>query len=69
MEQTLDHQTQGKNSGCYIVCLHRKNSPRISVEICERNCRFKDRCKEYREFFQSLSRGALPEFIHESRVA
>jgi hypothetical protein len=31
----------------YIVCLRKRNSPRLSVRICKEKCPFKDTCKEY----------------------
>lgn len=36
----------------YILCGNRKNTPRISIEVCERGCRLKEKCKQYRIFFQ-----------------
>lgn len=31
----------------YIVCLRKRNSPRLSIRICQEKCPFKDKCKEY----------------------
>jgi len=31
----------------YIVCLRKRNSPRLSIRICKEKCPFKDKCKEY----------------------
>jgi hypothetical protein len=39
----------------YIMCSHRKNTPRISVKVCEQSCQFKSECKEYRMFFNDQS--------------
>jgi hypothetical protein len=39
----------------YIMCSHRKNTPRISVRVCEQSCQFKEECKEYRIFFNNQS--------------
>lgn len=57
------------NPSEYIVCLQRKNNPRISVRICEQSCRFKDRCKEYQSFFSLLSRGHGAVFSGETQIA
>jgi len=54
--------------GEYIVCLHRKNNPRISVTVCEQNCRFKKRCKEYQTFFHLLSRGQVARLPEEAQT-
>lgn len=43
----------------YILCGNRKNTPRISIEVCERSCRLKERCKQYRTFF--LGRALVAE--------
>ena len=31
----------------YIVCHRKRNSPRLSIRICEEKCPFKEACKEY----------------------
>ncbi len=31
----------------YIICHKKRNTPRLSVTICEEKCPHKDQCKEY----------------------
>lgn len=31
----------------YLFCQKKRNTPRISVRICQEKCSFKDECKEY----------------------
>lgn len=69
MEQCLSQANPLSDSGEYIICFHRKNNPRISVRVCEQNCRFKERCKEYRTFFHLLSRGHITQFRGEAQIA
>lgn len=38
----------------YIVCLKKRNSPRLNVRICQEKCPFRDDCKEYLAY-QKLS--------------
>jgi hypothetical protein len=51
MEELSVSKGTVKNFSGYIMCLHRKNTPRISVKVCEQSCQFKGECKEYRIFF------------------
>ena len=47
----------------YIVCHRKRNSPRLSVRICEEKCSFKEVCKEYTTHLKiSLhqSKGTVP---------
>ena len=55
MEEVLAFKGPIKNFGGYIMCLHRKNTPRISVKVCEQSCRLKGECKEYRVFSNDQS--------------
>lgn len=55
MEEVLVSKSTIKNFSGYIMCLHRKNTPRISVKVCEQSCPLKDECKEYRIFFDDQS--------------
>jgi hypothetical protein len=55
MEEVLTSEGTIKNFTGYIMCLHRKNTPRISVKVCEQSCQLKDECKEYRIFFDDQS--------------
>jgi hypothetical protein len=55
MEGVLASKSAIKNFSGYIMCLHRKNTPRISVKVCEQSCPFKSECKEYRIFFDDQS--------------
>ena len=68
MEACQSQTIPFKNPSEYIVCLHRKNNPRISVRICEQNCRLKEQCKEYQKFFDLLSRGHAPQLSGEAQV-
>jgi hypothetical protein len=58
-----------KSRSEYIVCLQRKNNPRISVRICEQSCKLKDQCKEYQSFFGLLSKGQGAVFSREAQIA
>ena len=31
----------------YIVCLKKRNNPRIDIRVCQKKCDLKDDCKEY----------------------
>lgn len=44
----------------YILCGNRKNTPRISIEVCERSCRLKEKCKQYRTFFLGRALASEP---------
>lgn len=44
-------ETPPVKENVYILCGNRKNTPRISIEVCERSCRLKEKCKQYRTFF------------------
>lgn len=55
MEGVLAHKNSVKIFSGYIMCLHRKNTPRISVKVCEQSCQIKGKCKEYRIFFDEQS--------------
>lgn len=55
MEGVLASKDTIKVFSGYIMCLHRKNTPRISVKVCEQSCPLKDECKEYRIFFDDQS--------------
>ena len=39
---------QENRDQAYIICDHRRNAPRISVKVCERSCKMKDCCVEYK---------------------
>jgi len=69
MEACQSQNTLINTPSGYIVCLQRKNNPRISVRICEQSCRFKDNCKEYQSFFSLLSRGRGAGFSGETQIA
>lgn len=32
----------------YIVCLKKRNNPRMDVRICETKCNMKDECREFK---------------------
>jgi hypothetical protein len=51
MQHTDDCQA-GRTQG-YVICHNRRNAPRISVQVCERACRCKDTCEEYRFYVRS----------------
>jgi hypothetical protein len=51
MEQILPAKVPSPGPSGYVICLHRKNNPRISVKVCEQSCLFKKECQEYRVFF------------------
>ena len=55
MEEILAPKDTIKIFSGYIMCLHRKNTPRISVKVCEQSCQLKGECKEYRIFFDDQS--------------
>jgi hypothetical protein len=55
MEGVIASKDTVKIFSGYIMCSHRKNTPRISVKVCEHSCQFKDGCKEYRIFFDDWS--------------
>jgi hypothetical protein len=55
MEEVSASKGTIKNYSGYIMCLHRKNTPRISVKVCEHGCQLKEGCKEYRMFFDDQS--------------
>jgi hypothetical protein len=55
MEEVLASKGTIKIFRGYIMCLHRKNTPRISVKVCEQSCHLKDECKEYRVFSNDQS--------------
>ena len=55
MEGVLASKSTIKIFSGYIMCLHRKNTPRISVKVCEQSCQLKGECKEYRIFFDDQS--------------
>ena len=55
MEEVAVSKDIVKNFNAYIMCLHRKNTPRISVKVCEHSCQFKGECKEDRIFFNDQS--------------
>jgi hypothetical protein len=31
----------------YIVCLKKRNNPRIDIRVCQKKCDLKEDCKEY----------------------
>lgn len=31
----------------FIVCLKKRNNPRIDIRVCQKKCDLKDDCKEY----------------------
>jgi hypothetical protein len=31
----------------YIVCLKKRNNPRIDIRVCQKKCDLKDDCEEY----------------------
>jgi len=51
-----------------IVCLHRKNHPRLFVVICE-NCKFKGKCSEYRQYLVRNLEEPKPERVSPERRA
>ena len=55
MDEALAHKSLIKSFSGYIMCLHRKNTPRISVKVCEQTCQFKVECKEYQLFSKGQS--------------
>jgi hypothetical protein len=38
----------------YIVCLKKRNNPRMDVRICQAKCDLKDDCKEYISYLRVL---------------
>jgi hypothetical protein len=44
-----------------VVCLHRKNHPRLFVAVCE-NCRLSGKCPEYQQYLNST----CPQVIKNS---
>jgi putative component of membrane protein insertase Oxa1/YidC/SpoIIIJ protein YidD len=59
MEMCLPQNHNVKTVTSYIICYRRKNAPRLSVMICERNCRFKTECQEYKMFFALQAHGHM----------
>lgn len=61
MEKSLFQVHPIKSSHAYVICYRRKNVPRISVMVCEHNCRFKSDCQEYKMFYnlKSESKGTF----------
>ena len=61
MEGCVAQKTPVKNFNGYIMCFHRKNTPRISIKVCELSCQLKRECKEYRIFseMQALKNKSL----------
>ncbi len=54
----------------YIVCLRKRNSPRLSIRICQEKCPFKDNCKEYLAYQKmSVQPGQVPVSHDSTPVA
>lgn len=43
--------------GHYIVCLRKRNNPRMDVRICEKKCPDKDACQEYIAYHKIVEQG------------
>jgi hypothetical protein len=38
----------------FIVCLKKRNNPRIDIRVCQKKCDLKDDCKEYISLLKTL---------------
>ncbi len=54
----------------YIVCHRKRNSPRLSVRICEERCEYKNQCKEYLDYINSpINQKPLPFSPEKAPIA
>jgi len=53
----------------YIVCLKKRNNPRIDIRICQKKCDLKDDCEEYISLLKILPQNQDTPLSVESQLS
>lgn len=51
----------------FIVCLKKRNNPRIDIRVCQKKCDLKDDCQEYISLLKALHQNQDTSFSVESQ--